>query len=120
MQETLELDLLDPLNGLPGADMLPVKISKLVFRAPRLREYERLGDLDSFARTAEGAVFMTENEGVFAKYTEACLTSPEPSQIALVRNLSLRDSLRLKDMWRDFFTRCRVTSAVEASPKSEN
>ena len=120
MQETLELDLLDPVNGLPGEDMQPVKIDKLVFRAPRLREYERLGDLDSFARTPEGAVFMTENEGVFAKYTETCLSSPDKSQIALVRNLSLRDSLRLKDMWRDFFTRSRATSAVELSAKSES
>ncbi|TWD54545.1 hypothetical protein FB480_103457 [Agrobacterium vitis] len=107
MQNEISIDLLNPITGLPNPDGTPTTITRVVLRAPRLREYAAIGDLDSYAKTADGAIYMTENDGVFDRYISAL--AQEPNNPALLKNISLADAMRLKDALRDFFTKSRAT-----------
>ena len=114
--QTIEIELSDPIEGIPAPDGSPTTIKRIVLRAPRLREYAEIGDLIMPAKSANGSIAVMEIDGVFDRYIDALLV--EPQSQALARNISLVDSMRLKDALSDFFSKSRATVAGEAKKKS--
>ena len=87
-------------------------VSSVVLREPTFAEHSVHGDPTIFARNSEGGVYLIENTAVIKAYLEACLV--EPKDPLLLNQLSLADSIQLKDAMLDFFSDARETLKAAA------
>lgn len=105
----ITIDLTEPLDLGGGAAARRVRL-----REPKAREYLKIGEPILYQRLPDGAVAQIDNDAAIAAYVQALVI--EPDIPALIGNLSLADSIRVKDALLDFFR----ASQVRARSPGEN
>ncbi|WP_438275646.1 hypothetical protein [Nitrobacter sp.] len=97
---TIKVQLLEPIKGFEG-----VQISELVLRAPKYMDVMTLGEPTTYARSEGGMIYQAEKDGVIQSYIERLVV--EPKHTDLLNQLSLADTLKLKDTINGFFGAAR-------------
>lgn len=92
-------------------------LDRVVLRAPRLREYARLGEPIIFVPDANGNDVPIEVDEVIEKYLATLVIEPDiPAQLF---NLRLDDSIRVKEALLSFFLESRER-ALRTPPASSS
>ncbi len=107
MAET-KITLLEPIRGHTG------EIAELVLRSPKYSDIMLLGEPTTYARSEGGMIYTAERDGVIQSYIERLLI--EPKDTGLLGQLSLADTLKLKDVVTGFF----YTAREVISPSSRD
>lgn len=77
----------------------------VVLREPRYLDVVQLGEPTAFARSEGGMIYQAEKDGVIQGYIERLLVTP--ADPALLIQLSLADTLKLKEAVFRFFAAAR-------------
>ena len=100
------IDLADPIQGHGGL------VKQITLREPRYREVMKFGE--PIARGYDGnIVYTAENIEIIKSYIAALLKAPDDKttpavDALLIEQLSIADTLRLKDAVLDFFSQARL------------
>jgi hypothetical protein len=97
--------LANPIEGHDG------QIKTITLREPKYGDVMALGEPSAYARSEGGMVFQAEKDGIVQGYIERLMV--EPNDPALLLQLSLKDSLKLKETVYDFFRAARADSSPE-------
>lgn len=93
---SVTIKLIDPIMGHGEVQILEVSL-----RRPRYTDVMALGEPASYARSEGGMLYEAERDGVVQGYIERLLVEPKDS--GLLSQLSLADTLKLKDTVTGFF-----------------
>lgn len=93
------ITLTEPIEGHEG----PIK--EVVLRQPKFNDVMTLGEPAAYAHSEAGLVFQAEKDGVIQGYITRLLV--EPKDPALLLQLGLADSLKLKEAVYGFFQDAR-------------
>lgn len=85
-------------------------IAEIILREPKYRDVISLGEPSAFARSDGGMVFSAEREGVVEGYIARLLV--EPKDPALLDQLSIADTLKLKEAVYGFFAAAREANST--------
>ena len=98
------IKLSTPIRG-HGGD-----IAEIILREPKYKDVISLGEPSAFARSEGGMIYQAEKDGVIEAYIERLLV--EPKDPALLVQLSLADTLRLKEQIYSFFSAAREANST--------
>jgi len=106
------IKLLSPIEDQSGA------VKEVVLREPKWGDVSALGEPTSYARSESGLVYTADNDDVVTGYVTRLLV--EPRDPALLNQLSLADSMQLRDAIFGFFRGARraISAASSASSSS--
>jgi hypothetical protein len=107
MAET-KVQLLETIRSHSG------EVTELVLRSPKYSDVMLLGEPTTYARSEGGMIFTSERDGVIQSYIERLIV--EPKDTGLLGQLSLADTLKLKDVVTGFF----YTAREVISPSSRD
>ncbi len=98
MTET-KITLLEPIRDHAG------EVKELVLRAPKFSDIMALGEPTTYARSEGGMICTAERDGVVENYIRRLMV--EPKDTGLLAQLSIADTLKLKDVVTGFFHTAR-------------
>jgi hypothetical protein len=81
------------------------EVTQIVLREPKYLDVVQLGEPSAFARSEGGMIYQAERDGVVQGYIERLLFEPKDPQLLL--QLSLADTLKLKEAVFGFFAAAR-------------
>jgi hypothetical protein len=99
MSGNVTIKLINPITGHEG------QIAEIVLRAPKYSDVMALGEPTTYARSEGGMIYTAERDGVVQSYIERLLV--EPKDTGLLAQLSIADTLKLKDTVSGFFGAAR-------------
>lgn len=99
------ITLTDPIEGHEG------QVKAITLREPKYGDVMALGEPNAFARSEGGMVYTAENESVIRGYIERLMV--EPKDPALLLQLTLADTLKLKEAVHGFFQVARKANSPE-------
>ena len=105
------ITLKNPIEGpvydaMPGDTRTSQTITEIELREPRYRDIMTLGEPAAYGRSDAGMVYQAEKDDVVAAYIERLLISPKDR--ALLEQLSLADTMQLKETVFGFFQEARA------------
>lgn len=100
MPGNVTVKLVDPIQGHEGP------IGEIVFREPKYSDVMALGEPAAFARSEGGMIYQAEKDGIIQAYIERLIV--EPKDTGLLSQLSLADTLQLKETVFGFFQTARA------------
>jgi hypothetical protein len=107
MPNTKTITLLDPFDGHGG------KVTEVVLREPRGRDFIELGDPFVYARTEDKMIVSAENDVAIKGYIERCIE--KPNVLLVMSQLSLVDMMAIKEaILQNFMDARRALSAGPA------
>jgi hypothetical protein len=81
-------------------------VSEIVLREPKYSDVMALGEPAAFARSEGGMIYQAEKDGIIQSYIERLIV--EPKDTGLLAQLSLTDTLQLKEAVFGFFHTARA------------
>jgi hypothetical protein len=93
------ITLKHPIEGHEG------QVKQLVFREPKYADVMALGEPSAYARSEGGMIYQSEKDGVVQSYIERLLV--EPKDPLLLGQLTLADTLQVKEAIHSFFMAAR-------------
>jgi hypothetical protein len=99
------ITLVHPIEGPDG------QIKQIILREPRWPDVMRLGEPAAYARSDGGMIYSAEKDDVVHAYVQRLLV--EPKDPALLEQVSLTDTLQLRETIFGFFQNARKAISGE-------
>lgn len=99
------IQLTNPIEASSPDGKGTIQVASIVLREPKYLDVVQLGEPSAFARSDGGMLYQAERDGVVQGYIERLLIEPKDPQLLL--QVSLADTLKLKEAVFGFFSAAR-------------